>query len=163
MILNSFPQTSNGGITLFEILSSRLPPKDEISTIFELLLVTIESFYYVRSSRDLGNLQSHFALQDDLNFRGEKRTELNNISFNDKWAVVSQHLLETFKRISDPWSKNDLEEIEKLKGIITIEDLECLEVLLRTRPISWMGMFIDNDGLSYLVSGLENSRRSDKR
>lgn len=101
--------------------------------------------------------------QDDLNFRDGKHQELDSLTVADKWVVISQHMLEAFKRVSDPWNKNDMDEIEKLKGVATMADLECLEVLLRTRPISWLGLFIDKNGLNHLVNGLEQSRKEDKR
>lgn len=93
-------------------------------------------------------------LMDDLNLTEEKKGSIKLLGDARKWIMVVQHLSQRYREAGQA---NEIEEITNLKE--NPEDkalLSALSVSLRSKPIRWIGSFIDAGGLQVLLWNLES-------
>ncbi|KAI8615776.1 hypothetical protein BC830DRAFT_1168331 [Chytriomyces sp. MP71] len=100
-------------------------------------------------------------LMEDLNLTEDKKQVLRLLSIERKWIMLQQHLGERYRDNAARDLQQEIADIRKLGNCPDKELLADLVVSLRSRPIRWISNFIDNGGLSILLSnlrglGLEN-------
>ncbi|KAJ3232490.1 Disheveled-associated activator of morphogenesis 1 [Chytriomyces hyalinus] len=100
-------------------------------------------------------------LMEDLNLTEDKKKVLRQLSTDRKWIMLQQHLGDRYRDNAARDLQQEIGDIRKLGSDPDKEMLTDLVVSLRSRPIRWISNFIDNGGLSILLSnlrtlGLEN-------
>ncbi|ORX49374.1 hypothetical protein BCR36DRAFT_291981 [Piromyces finnis] len=93
---------------------------------------------------------------DEINLSQDKREAIRNMSDEQKVLMISSQS-STSTSNSDRKEEDDaLKYIQKIKLTPTLEVIKHLSVLLRTKPIKWINDFVNNKGLSILLSNLNN-------
>ncbi|ORY53477.1 FH2-domain-containing protein [Rhizoclosmatium globosum] len=93
-------------------------------------------------------------LMEDLNLTEDKKQVLRLLSQERKWIMLQQHLGERYRDNAARDLQQEISDIRKLNNPDR-DLLTDLVVSLRSRPIRWISNFIDNGGLSILLSNLK--------
>ena len=99
-------------------------------------------------------------LMEDMNLVEEKKNNLRNLPLEKKWMVVQQQLGQRYR---DPQPADCMDDIEMLRSSpLDTAFLTNLAVALRSKPISWVNAFIENEGLAVLLENLKKVEEGER-